>query len=238
MSRVEKGLLDFATEADVESEHAVLEVLRAQRPDDAVLGEETGLSGPPTAPRQWFIDPLCGTANFAAGTRTVAVNVALMAGRRNLAAAVADPFADELYWTDGSKAGVTIAGRQSDLKPDPATRLVELNFDTSIPSPTAFHTARLVIDASFLSRFRPRALSTSLALTWVAAGRRAAYVSDGDIREKEVHFAAGRAICEAAGCIVTDLRGRPWQDGGAGMIVAANAETHRALVAIVRPYLR
>jgi hypothetical protein len=34
-------------------------------------------------------------------------------------------------------------------------------------------------DPRFQERFRPRVLSTTLALTWVAAGRRAAYVTEG-----------------------------------------------------------
>src|SRR5207245_10203397 len=49
-----------------------------------------------------------------------------------------------------------------------------------------------------------------------------------------VHFAAGLAICEAAGCVVTDLRGRPWREGAAGLIAAADAETHTRLLALVR----
>jgi len=32
-----------------------------------------------------------------------------------------------------------------------------------------------------------------------------------------VHFAAGLAICEAAGCMVTDLRGRVWGSGATGL---------------------
>ena len=59
------------------------------------------------------------------------------------------------------------------------------------------------------------------------------YLTDGDVRES-VHFAAGLAICEAAGCVVTDLRGRAGRDGAAGLIAAADAETHTRLLALVR----
>jgi myo-inositol-1(or 4)-monophosphatase len=60
----------------------------------------------------------------------------------------------------------------------------------------------------FTRQFGPRVRSTTLALAWVAAGRRAAYVTEGDLRDS-VHFAAGIALCQAAGCIVAGLHGQP-----------------------------
>ncbi|MFF0575543.1 inositol monophosphatase family protein [Streptosporangium saharense] len=45
LARVDKGGGDFATTADVEAERAILGVLRAARPGDAVLGEEGGQRG-------------------------------------------------------------------------------------------------------------------------------------------------------------------------------------------------
>lgn len=91
---------------------------------------------------------------------------------------------------------------------------------------------RLLADAGFVERFRPRVVSTSLALAWVAAGRRAAYVTDGDMRDS-VHFAAGIGLCRAAGCVVTDIQGQPLHSGAGGLIVAADQETHAALLALV-----
>jgi hypothetical protein len=51
--------------------------------------------------------------------------------------------------------------------------------------------------SEFARRFRPRVVSTAIALTWVATGQRAAYITDGNIMQKGVDFAAGIAICEA-----------------------------------------
>src|SRR5690606_35817146 len=45
LARIDKGAGDFATAADVAAEKAVLDVLRAARPADAVLGEEGGQQG-------------------------------------------------------------------------------------------------------------------------------------------------------------------------------------------------
>ncbi|HEY1621959.1 MAG TPA: inositol monophosphatase family protein, partial [Streptosporangiaceae bacterium] len=91
LARFDKGQGDFATDADIESERVILGVLHAQRPADAVLGEELGLSGSATADRTWLVDPLCGTLNFAAQTPLVAVNVTLRSAGRLTAACSAHP---------------------------------------------------------------------------------------------------------------------------------------------------
>ncbi len=76
-------------------------------------------------------------------------------------------------------------------------------------------------------------VSTTLALAWVAAGRRAAYVTDGHLRDS-VHFAAGLALCRAAGCVVTGIDGQPLHTGAGGVVAAADAETHAALLDLIR----
>jgi myo-inositol-1(or 4)-monophosphatase len=233
LRRVEKGGGDFATSADVEAETAMVALLRRERPEDAILGEETGRSGPEAGVRTWLIDPLCGTHNYAAGMRMVAVNVALEASGRIAVAAAADPFADEIFWTDGAAAWKRASDHDAPLAPDPSCRLVELNFDPPFPSARTFRATALAAQSEFARRFRPRVTSTSLALAWVAAGRRAAYVTDGDVR-RSVHFAAGLALCEAAGCTLTDLRGQAWGRGATGLVAAADTETHARLLQMVR----
>jgi myo-inositol-1(or 4)-monophosphatase len=45
LTRLDKGSGDFATNADIEAEKAMLALLRRERPDDGILGEESGSSG-------------------------------------------------------------------------------------------------------------------------------------------------------------------------------------------------
>ncbi|GIF14763.1 inositol monophosphatase family protein [Actinoplanes teichomyceticus] len=229
LDRVDKGGGDFATEADLAAEQAIREVLRTACPDDAVTGEETGASGPSAARRRWLVDPLCGTLNYAVRTPLVAANVALRDGDRVTAAASADPFTGETYWTDGTVARVRHAdGTDTPLTPSPVSALVDINLDP----PFAVEPARVIAAPGFRDRFRPRVMSTTLALLWVADGRRAAYLTYGDVSDS-VHFAAGIAICAAAGCVVTGADGTAWQNGS-GLLVAADAQTHAALLALVR----
>ncbi|MEU8664772.1 inositol monophosphatase family protein [Actinoplanes philippinensis] len=223
---------DFATLADIEAEEAILTVLRDTRPGDLVLGEESGRTGDAASDRMWLVDPLCGTLNYAVDTMLVAVNVALRIGDRLTVAAVADPFNGEVFWTAGHGAFARHGGADRPLVPSAASRLVDLNLDPPFPNRPDFLAAALLSDDAFIERFRPRVVSTTLALAWVAAGRRAAYVTDGHLRDS-VHFAAGTALCQAAGCIVTDLGGGPLHTGRGGLVAAADPETHATLLALI-----
>lgn len=240
LARIDKGAGDFATEADVAAEKAILDVIRAARPDDTVLGEEGGRRGAADAARQWTVDPLCGTLNYAVGTMLVAVNVALRDG----AAAVADPFSGEVFHTDGTSAWVRrhdggegaageAEGADALLAPAPDTRLVDVNLDPPFPGAPGFRGVDLLAHPGFVARFRPRVVSTTLALAWVAAGRRAAYVTDGGDLSESVHFAAGIALCRAAGCVVTGVDGAPLGRAGRGLVAAADAETHGLLMSMI-----
>ncbi|MFI0895626.1 inositol monophosphatase family protein [Streptomyces sp. NPDC020983] len=231
LDRVDKGGGDFATAADIEAEKTILDVIRAARPADALLGEEGGRQGGADGtPREWLVDPLCGTLNYAAGTMLVAVNVALRGG----AAAVADPFADEVFCTDGDTAWLRRDGAAAGpLTPSAATRLVDVNLDPLAPGPPGFWALDMLANPAFDEHFRTRVGSTTLALAWVAAGRRAAYVTDGGDLTSSVHFAAGLALCRAAGCVVTAVDGAPLGPSARGILAAADAPTHARLLSII-----
>ncbi|WP_405103706.1 inositol monophosphatase family protein [Micromonospora sp. NBC_01412] len=232
LTRLEKSGGDFATSADIEAENAILGVLRSARPEDAVTGEESGRTGADGTAREWLVDPLCGTLNYAVRNMLVAVNVALRTDAKVTVAASADPFTDEVFWTDGTHAYVRRDGVDERLIPSAESRLVDVNLDPPFPNAPRFQAARLLADPGFVERFRPRVVSTTLAVAWVAAGRRAAYVTDGDLRDS-VHFASGIALCQAAGCVVTGIQGQPPHTGSGGLIVAADRQTHAALLALV-----
>lgn len=236
LARFDKSGGDFATAADLEAERAIVGVIRAARPDDAVTGEETGRAGPDGAQRRWLVDPLCGTLNYAAGMMVAAVNVALRAGPGITAAASADPFSGEVFWTDGRRAWLRSGDADTALAPSAGSGLVDVNLDPPFPNAPGFRATGLLADEAFSGRFRPRVVSTTLAVAWVAAGRRAAYVTDGHLRDS-VHFASGIALCQAAGCIVTGIHGQPLHTGPGGLVAAADRETHDVLLTMIRNQL-
>ncbi|WP_155372770.1 inositol monophosphatase family protein [Catellatospora vulcania] len=230
LTRIDKGAGDFATAADLAAEQTILDVIRAARPDDTIVGEEGGRQGAADAARRWLVDPLCGTLNYAVGNMLVAVNVALRDGP----AAVADPFSGEVFVTDGRTAWVRQDGADTRLTPTPATRLVDVNLDPPFPSAPGFRAVELLAHPRFGEHFRPRVVSTTLALAWVAAGKRAAYVTDGGDLSASVHFAAGIALCRAAGCVITGIDGAPVGPAARGLLAAADTETHALLLSMIR----
>jgi myo-inositol-1(or 4)-monophosphatase len=232
---------DFATDADLEAETEIRAVLTEHRPDDAQLGEEHGASGPDSR-RRWLIDPLCGTRNFAAGLPLMSSNVALSVDGEVTAGSSVECVGDESYWTDGERAWVRRAWEppgtaDEELRPDHESLMVAINLE--VDAAGRRRACDLMADPRFFQVFQPRITSSTLALAWVAAGRHAAYLTEGDLSDN-VHFAAGLALCRAAGCVVTDLGGGPVRTrasderpGPGGLLAAADLETHTALLTLV-----
>ena len=254
--RTEKDGVDFTTAADIEAEHAIRAVLTRYRPDDAIVGEELGSDG--ESSRRWLVDPICGTLNFAAGVPLFGVNVALEVDGTTTAAAVADPAAGSVFWTDGvgawrrqalsngtgldghgagadhGRALATSAALAPDtpLAPTASSRLVALNLEQRLPDRMGLP---LLADPVFRARFRPQCLSTTLALAWVATGQQAGYVTGGELKGS-VHWAAAIALCRAAGVVLTNLDGGELHTGVQGLVAAADPETHRFLLASLDPH--
>lgn len=65
---------DLVTQVDREAERAVVDVIRAARPQDAILAEEGTASGGESGWR-WVIDPLDGTTNYVYGWPAYAVSI-------------------------------------------------------------------------------------------------------------------------------------------------------------------
>jgi myo-inositol-1(or 4)-monophosphatase len=229
VERYAKEGTDFATSADIASERAIRAVVSEQRPGDVMVGEEEGRSGPEGGAREWVVDPLCGTRNFAATTPLVAVNVALYDGEDVVSAASADPISGEVFWTDGTAAWVRRDGIDIPLSPTAVSLLVDLDMD----HPDGGESLHLLGHPAFLRDFQPRVSSSTLAMTWLAAGRRAGYLHEGDVH-RSVHFSAPIAIAQAAGCVVTGVHGQPLHTGALGLLAAADEETHARLLEFIR----
>src|SRR3954465_10581722 len=71
-----KGENDFVTQADKESETAILAEIRKRFPDHRILAEEGGGAGQGHGEYEWLIDPLDGTTNFLHGLPMYCVSVA------------------------------------------------------------------------------------------------------------------------------------------------------------------
>ncbi len=93
-----KGPQDFVTEADRAVERLITERLRAAFPGDAILGEEYGVSGSlKEAQVIWAIDPIDGTANFAADRPDWCVSIGALVTGHPTIGVIHQPVIDHLY---------------------------------------------------------------------------------------------------------------------------------------------
>jgi myo-inositol-1(or 4)-monophosphatase len=93
--RRKSSAADLVSAADHASEQAIVALLRAERPGDAILGEEGASVG--RAPRRWLVDGLDGTVNFLRAIPQWCVAVVLEEDGEPRATAVLDPARDELF---------------------------------------------------------------------------------------------------------------------------------------------
>ena len=100
--------VDYVSDADRAAETVLLARPREARPDDAVLGEESGDHAGRGGLR-WVLDPLDGTVNFVYGRRPWCVSVACADAHGTLVGVVHDPLVPETFaaarghgaWRDG-----------------------------------------------------------------------------------------------------------------------------------------
>ena len=193
---------DLVSEADLEAERALRGFLAAQRPDDAVLGEEGGDRGAGTSGVRWIVDPLDGTVNFLFGIPQWAVSVACADGDGLVAGVVLDPLRDEIFAAtrDGpaTRDGEPVdASSRGDL----ATAMVGTGF--------AYDAEVRVAQAEVAARVLPRVRdlrrmgSAALDLAWTACGRYDAYYERG---LQPWDRAAGELMCARAGLELRELR--------------------------------
>lgn len=84
------------TDGDTAVERAIREILAAERPDDAILGEEYG--GERAPGRQWIVDPIDGTTNFLRGLPIWASLIALAVDGEPVVGVASAPALGRRWW--------------------------------------------------------------------------------------------------------------------------------------------
>ena len=86
--------VDITTDADRQSQEAILQHLQSAFPEDALCAEEntpTLVAGRKVASRQWIVDPIDGTRGFAQKNGEFSVMIALCDGDRIVVGVVLEP---------------------------------------------------------------------------------------------------------------------------------------------------
>jgi myo-inositol-1(or 4)-monophosphatase len=221
--------IDLVTEVDHACEALIVETLRRERPDDAVLAEEGGGEDRADAAWRWIIDPLDGTTNYAHGYPRFCVSIGVEQGGERSVGVVYDPLLDELY-TAVRGEGAFLNGRRLRVSE-------EADLGRSLIATGFAYDVRLNAEdnldhfGAFVKRARAvrRDGSAALDLCYLAAGR-----FDG-FWELQLHpwdVAAGFLIVQEAGGRVSDLAGGPPPRSGRDT-VASNGRIHAAMLALL-----
>lgn len=169
----------------------ILERLRAERPDDALLSEEGHDDGLRLAEsRVWIVDPLDGSSGFGYGRPEWAVHVALAVDGAPVVGAVAAP-----------DIGVTASTHLPPALSDTGrSRPLVITGWTRVHSDGALLAEVLDGDVTACS-------SAGVKAALVATGRADVYVHDSPLYEWDVCAPAAMAL--AAGLAVSDSLGEP-----------------------------
>lgn len=205
---------DMVTEMDRAAEGRITHLIRAERPDDAILGEE-GASEEGTSGIRWVIDPLDGTTNYLYRVPVFAVSVAAEDETGAVVGAVFDPSQAELFtairgvgaWRNGRPLLVT-----GTASLETALVATGFSYDRHRRRQQAMALAHVLPAVRDIRRFG----AASLDLCWVAAGRVDAYF-ERDLQPWDL--AAGTLIAREAGSWVGGFDGG--EPSPAGVVAAA-----------------
>lgn len=201
---------DVVTAMDMAAEGRLREMLRAERPDDGVLGEEdghhTGGSG-----ITWVLDPIDGTVNYLYGIPVYAVCVAAVTGPPDPAhwtvlAGCVHNAADGRTWTAGLGRGAYRDGRA--IRANEPRALAQSLLGTGFGYDARVRTEQARIVAQVLPKVRDirRLGAAAVDLCLVAEGSLDLYYERG---LQPWDLAAGSLVATEAGAVVTGLGGRP-----------------------------
>ena len=224
-----KGEIDLVTEADLQAEKAILEILERHFPHDHILSEEAGSAGQ-SSTRTWFVDPLDGTTNFAHGFPVFAVSIALHDITGPLVGVIYDPLRNECFAAARGQ-GATLNGNP--VQSTSVPRLKQALLATGFPYDR--HTAEDNNIDSFKAFIRKaqgvrRAGAAALDLAYVACGR-----LDGfwEVEINQWDVAAGGLIAREAGAKITDVYGDPDFLRKPVTMVGANPTIHKQMLDVL-----
>jgi fructose-1,6-bisphosphatase/inositol monophosphatase family enzyme len=206
---------DVVSAADHAAEELIAARLRAERPDDGVVGEEgTSVTGA----RTWYVDPVDGTYNFLSGLPEWCSALALADADGPVLGAVYQPTMDEL-WLGGRDLPTAV--NDEPLRPLVDKPLAQVSIASYLhPTTLPDDSVRVPLLRAMRGAATVRMLgSGSIELAAVAGGRLGAWIQIGSL---PWDWLPGAALVRAAGgaAEVVEAHGHQWHIAGSHQVVA------------------
>jgi histidinol-phosphatase len=210
--------LSIVTEADLDAEHLIKELIQLRHPTHGFLGEETGRAGSRSG-FTWIVDPIDGTKNFLRGISLFAVEVALLKnGLPHLGVSYL-PAVPDLLWAACGQGAFSPSGRV-------AVSTVESLKSAYLSFGNLKHFARKGLTDQLVQlaeqAFQARGIGDAWSFHLLAQGKIDVFI---DANTEFWDIAAFATIVTEAGGIITDFDGRPLGDKSSS-VIAANKLLH------------
>lgn len=236
----EKSPSDLVTEADVESQKIIADILLAYDSSHRFIGEEKigngqleehqcGSGAPSDFPYTWIVDPLDGTTNFVHQVPLFAVSIALTRGIEIVCGVVYNPISKECFGA-AKGYGATLNGCRIKTSKIvyPKEALITFSFSPGVTQENLeFQEFLRILPHNQAVR---RTGSTALNLAWLAAGRFDVTVCE---RSHPWDVAAGALLVEEAGGIISAPNGNPFDLAHSSILASATAPLHQKILEIL-----
>lgn len=217
------------TQADVECEQAIRDIILERFPDHGFYGEETGYSTL-HAPSLWLVDPIDGTKAFVRGYPLFSTQIALMRDGVPVLGVSSGTLFDEVAWAERGK-GAWLNGEP--LRVSEITALEDVALSTGNLKSLAASEGWERLGEIVAGLGRIRGYGDFYQYHLLAAGKIDAVV-ESDVGVLDV--AALAVIVEEAGGVFTDLNGKP-PGLDTRSVLAANPRLHAMLLERLRGYV-
>ena len=223
-----KDEMELITEADIQTEQKILDIIRRQFPEDSFLTEETGAHRR-RPERVWIIDPLDGTTNFAHGFPFFATSIGLELDGEMVLGIVYNPHMGE-HFEAAKGMGAFLNGNPIAVSQTKTLQesLLGFGFPYTIqkePEEAMHHLAKMIVHPQGVRRPGTAAVD----LCYVAAG-----IFDGFWEEGLMPWdtAAGTVIVREAGGMLSTYQGAPYTPRSQ-TILASNGIIHEAMIEVL-----
>eukprot|EP01037_Dinobryon_pediforme_P013491 gene13491-13604_t len=169
-----KGAQDVVSEADLNTELLIRGRLETYFPDDAFLGEETGLSSFKDGQGIWVVDPIDGTQPFVSGMSSWCVSIAFVQNNQLQFGMVYAPERNELF-AGGVEFAATLNGEPMQRHAGTSIKdgIVGMGYSMRVPPETFLPMFERFVKSGGMFY---RDGSGALTLCYVASGRLLGYI--------------------------------------------------------------
>lgn len=220
---------DFQTEADLESEKAILEIISKNFPDYNIYSEERGHIDKKSE-HTFVIDPLDGSNNFVLGIPNFSTCIALLKNNQIIFSVVYNPILNQVYYGQKGK-GAFLDGQVLSVNKEADIKKATIAYTCKYTSPREYFDH--LIKGLHKKEIKRILTSWSPALDFclLASGKIEAMINyDNEIYD----YMPGKLIAREAGAMITDFKGeKDLDDKNNTFLVSNGTRIHQQLLDVL-----